>query len=169
MLRSLTSQVLQHPHLVPRALVDRLICRKDWSARLEQLVRHYLQNALAPSTYRTYSPAYCRYVQFCSRHHYPPFPLSEPILCQYAVMLASSKLKSQTIKSYLSGIRYFQIALGYKDPCIRRPDVLLGVCYKRHQDRRGQIPSYLPPHLLTNHPSNSEGAKEILGSRKDQG
>ena len=45
-----------------------------------------------------------------------PLPLSEQILCTYASYLADKHLAPQTIKSYLSALRNWQISLGLPDP-----------------------------------------------------
>ena len=47
-----------------------------------------------------------------------PYPTSEIILCQFAGFLGRQHLKHQTIRCYLSGIRYFQIMQSYHDPFI---------------------------------------------------
>ena len=47
---------------------------------------------------------------------FPAFPLSEHSLCYFAAYLSTQALKQQTMKSYLSGIRYAQIVLGHLDP-----------------------------------------------------
>ena len=38
-----------------------------------------------------------------------PFPLQESILCHYKAFLGEQNLKHRIIKTYFSGIRYFQI------------------------------------------------------------
>ncbi len=45
-----------------------------------------------------------------------PFPLTEDLLCTYAAFLVDQQLSPQTIKSYLSALRNWQISLGLPDP-----------------------------------------------------
>ncbi len=80
------------------------------------MVQHYLMSSIAPITRRSYSTAYRRYLHFCNLHHYPLFPVTEPILCYYVVFLAAEGLKAQSIKTYLSAVRYYQIMEGHGDP-----------------------------------------------------
>ena len=47
---------------------------------------------------------------------YTPFPLTEKLLCYFAVHLAERKLAPQTIKSYLAAARNMHIGLGFPDP-----------------------------------------------------
>ena len=46
------------------------------------------------------------------------FPLCESSLCRFVASLLASSLSPQTIRSYLSALRYFQIALGLPDPSL---------------------------------------------------
>ena len=45
-----------------------------------------------------------------------PFPLQEDILCSYVAFLAKEGLKHQSIKAYLTGIRYLQIQKSLGNP-----------------------------------------------------
>ena len=45
-----------------------------------------------------------------------PFPLSEKLLCYYAVFMAKRGLAHQTIKTYMSATRNMHISLGFPDP-----------------------------------------------------
>ncbi len=133
----------------PTGLQGRVECQE-----LERLVGHYIQAALAPRTQLTYSSAYRRYMQFCSSHHYTPFPLCEPVLCQYAVFLAGGKLKAQSIKSYLSAVRYYQILNGFTDPfasgMYRLEYVLKGIKAEQARSGAARHRTRLPvtPHIL---------------------
>ena len=58
-----------------------------------------------------------RFFKFCTTFNITsPFPLSEHLLCAYAAYLADQHLAPQTIKSYLSALRSWQISLGLPDP-----------------------------------------------------
>ena len=71
---------------------------------------------LAPSTQKTYQAAMHHFHKFCTTYNVSsPFPLSEQILCTYASYLADQHLAPQTIKSYLSALRNWQIPLGLPD------------------------------------------------------
>ena len=103
---------------------------------------------MATSTQRAYSSAHRRYLSFCTAYNVSPtFPLSENTLCYFVAYLHTQALKHQTIKSYLSGIRHAQIALGFSDPFAgaaypRLEYVLKGV--KRSQAEAGTSSK---PHL----------------------
>lgn len=45
-----------------------------------------------------------------------PFPVTEQLLCCYAVYLAEEGLASQTIKAYLAAVRNMQLSLRLPDP-----------------------------------------------------
>ena len=58
-----------------------------------------------------------RFVEFCSQYMiFNPFPLSEKLLCYYAVFMAKRGLAHQTIKTYMSATRNMHISLGFPDP-----------------------------------------------------
>ena len=80
------------------------------------LVQHYLECSLAPSTQRTYRAAQKRYQQFCSKASLTPFPATEKTLCAFVASIAKEGLKHQTIKVYMSAIRFCQIRSGGGDP-----------------------------------------------------
>ena len=76
----------------------------------------YFQAGLAPTTQRTYKAAMHRFFKFCTTFNITsPFPLSEHFLCAYAAYLADQHLAPQSIKSYLSALRSWQISLGLPD------------------------------------------------------
>ena len=53
---------------------------------------------------------------FCQAGGMTPLPVVESVLCKFVSYLADQKLKHRTIKTYLSGVRYFQIRSGLADP-----------------------------------------------------
>ena len=83
---------------------------------LESTVSGYLAQSLAPSTFRTYQSGKRRFLRFCTDAGLQPLPLTENLLCLFVAYLASQGLVPQTIKAYLSAIRYFHIMAGHGDP-----------------------------------------------------
>ena len=43
-------------------------------------------------------------------------PVTEAVLCNFVSYLADERLKHRTIRTYLSGLRYYQIKEGLGDP-----------------------------------------------------
>ena len=90
--------------------------RLDISA-LESTVQFYFNRGLAPSTQRTYRSAHNRYLKFCSSFNISnPVPLTENGLCAYVSFLAKEGIKYQSVKAYLSALRFLQISVGLPDP-----------------------------------------------------
>ena len=84
---------------------------------LNPAVQHFCQQGIAGSTKRTYQSALNRFANFCSLYNVlTPFPVSESLLCYFSTHLACQKLSPQTIKVYLSAVRYMQITLGLPEP-----------------------------------------------------
>ena len=84
--------------------------------QLEESIQFYFGKGLAATSIRSYSSARNRYLKFCKDFKLTSFPLCELNLCGFAAFLAEEHLKHQTIKCYLSGLRYFQITMGMHDP-----------------------------------------------------
>ena len=84
--------------------------------QLEENVSFYLGQALAPSTVRSYKSGQKQYLCFCQDAGLQPLPLSEHVLCLFVAQLAKENLTHETIKCYLSAIRYFNIVAGHGDP-----------------------------------------------------
>ena len=82
---------------------------------LDSAVQVYFAAALAPSTHSTYKAAERRYLSFCSNFHITPLPTTESSLCYFVACLGQQGLAHSTIRTYLSGVRQFQIAHGFKD------------------------------------------------------
>ena len=72
-------------------------------ARLDDLVRYLLQNALAPSTRWTYQ-SQSRYLSFCALFGINPLPLCQGTLMKFVAWLAAQGLTNSSMKGYLSGI-----------------------------------------------------------------
>lgn len=73
---------------------------------------------MAASTLKTCRSATNRFTSFCTQSHLVSFPVSEQVLCYLVARLFHDDLSGRTVKSYLSGVRYSQIALGLGDPQI---------------------------------------------------
>ena len=84
--------------------------------QLEADVQTFFERGLALSTTHTYQSAKHRYILFCEASNSQLIPLTEVVLCKFVVYLANQKLKHQTIKVYLSGLRHLQVAEGLRDP-----------------------------------------------------
>lgn len=84
---------------------------------LDADVQMYFEQGLAPSSRRTYKSALKRFYKFCVQYNVcNPFPLSEKLLCYFAVALAREGLAPQSIKTYLAATRSLHIGLGFPDP-----------------------------------------------------
>ena len=59
-----------------------------------------------------------RYIQFCSRFHLTLLPLCQDNVVRFVASLALSGVSHSSIRSYLSGIRFLQLAHGLPDPCL---------------------------------------------------
>ena len=70
---------------------------------------------LASSTHSTYKTAERRYLNFYTSFHMISLPATEATLCYFVASLGQQGLAHSTICTYLSGVRQFQIAHGYKD------------------------------------------------------
>ena len=74
---------------------------------------------------RVYTAGQRRYIAFCAAANIQPTPLNEQTLCMFVTQLAKEGLTHQTIKSYLSAIRYFHVIAGQGDPFAGDPFPLL--------------------------------------------
>lgn len=87
---------------------------------------------------------------FCTQFHLSPLPITESTLCRYVAFLTPS-LCYQSIKSYLSAVRHFQIMSGGPDPAFSSfahlDYVLKGIRRAgREKPRRNRLP--ITPELL---------------------
>ena len=83
--------------------------------RLQIKVAHYFYKGLANSTHRTYSSAQRQYITFCETYHLTAIPASEETLSLFVTFLAD-RLKPQSIKVYLAGVRALHISHGHHNP-----------------------------------------------------
>ena len=66
---------------------------------------------------KTYSAAWKKFNQFCTLHNVAILlPISQSVLCYFVAYLGEQGLSYQTIQTYLSGIRFFQIGKGLPEP-----------------------------------------------------
>ena len=85
---------------------------------LDATIWTLFSSGLAPSTRTMYSAAVRRYTSFCGSHNMMAFPLSEYVLCCFVAHLFSSSVAPRSIRSYLSALRYYQVALLLPDPLL---------------------------------------------------
>ena len=85
-------------------------------SQLEANVSVYLEQALAPSTLRTYTSGQHRFLRFCQDADLSPLPLTEQTLSFFVAYLGREGLTHQTIKCYLSALHFMQIKAGQGDP-----------------------------------------------------
>ena len=83
--------------------------------QLEDNVSFFLSQALAPSTLRSYKSGQKRFLQFCCDAAIKPWPLTERVLCMFVAQLGKESLTHQTIKCYLSAVRFLSISTGQGD------------------------------------------------------
>ena len=86
-------------------------------SHLDSAVQFFCRKGVADSTHKTYQSALRRFGAFCALYGIlSPFPVSEALLCYFAAAMANDHLAPQTIKTYLSTIRFMQISLGLPEP-----------------------------------------------------
>lgn len=76
---------------------------------------HYFYKGLAESTHRTYNSAQRQYIEFCDNYKLQAVPGSENTLALFISYLAG-RIKPQSIKVYLAGIRALHIRQSYRNP-----------------------------------------------------
>jgi hypothetical protein len=85
---------------------------------LDSSVQFYLTHSIAPSTRKAHTTGQKKYMylELCSKRQCPPYPVIEDTLCYYCAFLADKGLTQQTIKCYLSAVRYQHVSQGFADP-----------------------------------------------------
>ena len=73
---------------------------------------------MTASTRKTYTTVQARYINFCSKFKYVPYPVNEDLLCKFSSYLADEGLAPSSIRAYLSAVRFNQMNGGYADPNI---------------------------------------------------
>ena len=138
-----------YPTVVPQWLQQLGWVSREWTNKTwGQVVERLLRESLAPSTRHTYCAAQGRYLTFCAEQNTLPVPMNEDILCKFVAWLFVRDLAYQTMKSYLSAMRHFQIMSGLGDPFAsempRLQYVLKGARVERSKSTPGAKRSRLP-------------------------
>jgi hypothetical protein len=76
-----------------------------------------LDNALAVKTVSAYSTGVSQYVDFCSAHDVPSFPVEEANLCCFCIYTCLFISVAAVLK-YISGIRDYQLSIGLPWPIL---------------------------------------------------
>lgn len=80
-------------------------------------VQRLFQQGLADSTRRSYQSGLKKFTEFCTLYSISdPYPISQSTLCYYVAHLSKQHLAPQSIKSYLSALRNYQISLDIPAP-----------------------------------------------------
>ena len=82
-------------------------------SQLEENVSYYLGQALVPSILWSYRSGQKQFLQFCHDSALQPWPLTEHLFCLF---VGKENLCHQTIKCYLSTLRFLSITTGRGDP-----------------------------------------------------
>ena len=120
---------------------------------LDVAVQGYFAAALASSTHSTYETAERRYLSFCTSFHITPLPATEATLCFFVACLGQQGLAHSIIRTYLSGVRQFQIAHGHQDfnfeQLPRLCQIIKGVKIRQGQEGRTARPCLpITPRIL---------------------
>ena len=91
---------------------------------MDQIVRQFIAHSLAPSTKASYRSAANRYLVFCHQFNFPPLPLSQEKVTRFVAHLATTGVAYQSIRVYLSAIRFLQISSGLPDPSLGQDPIL---------------------------------------------
>ena len=84
---------------------------------LDSEVQRVFQQGLAESTRRSYQSGLKKFSEFCTLYSISnPYPISQFTLCYYVAHLSKQHLAPQSIKSYLSALRNYQISLDIPTP-----------------------------------------------------
>ena len=73
-------------------------------------LRNFISSqAFATGTYRNRSSHWYAYLLFCKHYNIRPLPITEQIVCDYAVFLSCSLTSYNSVRNYLSSLRHFQL------------------------------------------------------------
>ena len=110
---------------------------------LSSLANNFLSNALAPTTFISYKHKYRIFKSFCRRNGLQHLPLSEDTLVLFATYLAARGLQVNTIRIYMSALRFHSIRLGL--PCSFQH--MARLYYTLRGIKRSDYSSPRPPRL----------------------
>ena len=85
-------------------------------AGLESAVSGYAALGIAASTRRAYRSCETQFARFCRQLGLAPMPASEQLLSLFCASLANEGKAYSTTKSYLAGVRHWQVVCGLGDP-----------------------------------------------------
>ena len=99
-----------------------------------------------------YRSASNRYIQFCTQFNLTPLPLQQNSILRFVAHLANSGVGYSSIRSYLCGIRFLQIANGLPDPQLNALPMVGYILRGIHRSpsttpRPRRLP--ITPHTLT--------------------
>ena len=109
---------------------------------LTRRLNGYLSKALSANTRNTYRSGLLAYHRFCCQIQNKMFPLQEYYMQLFVTSLAG-KVKYSTIKTYLSGIQYESITLGYSEKIshmARLYYTIRGIRRSHPDNRRQRLP-----------------------------
>ena len=94
--------------------------------RLEQSWRRLVHNALAESTHKTYNSGINKFINFCGTFGYIICPAEESTLLNFIAFMGET-LAFSTVKTYLSGVRFLHLSLGFDNPFAKFPRTKLAL------------------------------------------
>ena len=81
---------------------------------LAGVAAEFIENSLVPSTRQSYSVGQEEYKEFCA-HLNVPLPADETVLIMFTARLLLH-LAPSSVRSYLTGVRHWQVSQGLGDP-----------------------------------------------------
>ena len=109
---------------------------------LQMRAAHYFHKGLADNTHRIYNSAQRQYLTFCETHDFTAVPASEETLSLFVAFLAD-RLKPQSIKVYLAGIRALHISHRFHNPLthtIKLQQTLRGIEHVHSSPPKQKLP-----------------------------
>ena len=105
----------QVPHSPVPQVIQRLLLHSPPRLELssiDKLVRQLFADGLSSSTISSYSSGIRKYLSFsfCMQFTFPPYPLSDIILCCFVAYLHSLHLTPRTISLYVRSVHFSQVA-----------------------------------------------------------
>ena len=110
---------------------------------LNKAVCGFVARGLAPSTRAVYWSATNHYDSFCAQFNLSSLPLTQDTLTCFVAYLAHSGMTYQSIRIYVSGIRFLHIARGLPDPLMEAFPIL---DYFLHGNYQCPLASPRQPH-----------------------